>query len=259
MEITTALIKQLRERTGIGMMECKKALEASAGDIEVAIEELRKKWLAKAASKSDREALEWAIKVEVDGNTAYLVSVSCETDFLANSPRYQDMLEEVLGLLKSGKTASEAKELIDKNYSLEMGENLQVKDFVVITGESLGVYVHSTNKIAVVVQAISWVDQEKLKQVAMHIVAMNPEFLRATDISQEVLAKEREIQMDIMKNDPKMAGKPQEVLSKIIDGKMAKFAWEVSLLEQGFLLNPDQKVKDFIGAESIISFEVFKI
>lgn len=259
MEITASLVKELRERTGIGMMECKKALTVANWDIEVAIEELRKKGLAKAASKADREALEWAIKVVIEWNKAYVVSVSCETDFLANSDRYKTMLSDVVEVLKSGKTAEDAKAMIDNNYSLEMGENLQVRDFQVIEGASVGAYVHSNNKLAAVVVAKVETSEEKLKQVAMHITAANPEFLAASDISPEVIEKEKAIQLEIMKNDPKMAGKPENVLLNIIEGKMAKFASEVSLLEQAFVINPDQKVKDFIWADSLSGFYRFSI
>lgn len=259
MEITASLVKELRERTGIGMMECKKALSATNWDIELAIEELRKKGLAKAASKADREALEWAIKVVVEGSKAYIVSVSCETDFLANSDRYQDMLNSTVALLKAGKTADDAKAMIDKEYSLEMGENLQVRDFQVVEWASVGAYVHSNNKLAAVVVAKVEASEEKLKQVAMHITAANPEFLSASDISPEVIEKEKSIQLEIMKNDPKMAGKPDNVLLTIIEGKMSKFASEVSLLEQAFVINPDQKVKDFIGADTLSGFYRFSI
>lgn len=259
MEITASLVKELRERTGIGMMECKKALSATNGDIELAIEELRKKGLAKAAAKADREACEGAIKIVTEGNKAYIVSVSCETDFLANSDRYKDMLNSVVELLKAGKTAEDAKAMIDSDYALEMGENLQVRDFVVYEGASVGAYVHSNNKVAALVVAAKEVEEEKLKQVAMHITAANPEFLSASDISSEVIEKEKSIQLEMMKNDPKMAGKPDEVLLKIIDGKMAKFASEVSLLEQAFVINPDQKVKDFIGNDTLKAFYRFSI
>lgn len=259
MEITAALVKELRDRTGISMMECKKALTATNGDVELAIEELRKKGLAKAAAKADREALEGAIKIVVEGNKAYVVSVSCETDFLANSDRYKAMLADVVEVLKAGKTAEDAKAMIDKDYALEMGENLQVRDFVVYEGASVGAYVHSNNKVAAVVVAKIDAPEERLKQVAMHITAANPEFLSASDISSEVIEKEKSIQLEMMKNDPKMAGKPDNVLLNIIEGKMAKFASEVSLLEQGFVMNPDQKVKDFIGADTISAFYRFKI
>lgn len=259
MEITASLVKELRERTWIGMMECKKALTSTNWDIELAIEELRKKWLAKAASKADREALEWAIKVVVEWTKAYVVSVSCETDFLANSNRYKDMLNDVVSFLKSWKTAEEAKAMIDKDYSLEMWENLQVRDFQVIEWTSVWAYVHSNNKLAAVVVAKVETSEEKLKQVAMHITAANPEFLSASDISQEVIEKEKSIQLEIMKNDPKMAWKPDNVLLTIIDGKMSKFASEVSLLEQAFVINPDQKVKDFIWADTLSGFYRFSI
>lgn len=259
MEITASLVKELREKTWIWMMECKKALMATNGDIEAAIEELRKKWLAKAALKADRETSEGAIKIVVEWNKAYVVSVSCETDFLANSDRYKDMLDDVLSFLKAWKTREEAKDMIDKNYSLEMGENLQIKDFQVIEGESVWAYVHSNNKLAAVVVAKVSVPEEKLKQVAMHITAANPEFLSKDDISPEVIEKEKAIQLEVMKNDPKMAWKPEQVLLNIIEWKMSKFASEISLLEQEFVINPDQKVKDFIGADTLSKFYRFSI
>ena len=259
MEVTASLVKELRDRTGISMMECKKALTATNWDIELAIEELRKKGLAKAAAKADREALEWAIKIVVEGNKAYVVSVSCETDFLANSDRYKSMLSDVVEVLKAWKTAQDAKVMIDNNYSLEMWENLQVREFNVFEWASVWAYVHSNNKVAALVVAKVETSEEKLKQVAMHITAANPEFLSASDISPEVIEKEKSIQLEMMKNDPKMAGKPDNVLLTIIEGKMSKFASEVSLLEQGFVMNPDQKVKDFIWADTISAFYRFSI
>lgn len=259
MEINMSLIKKLRERTGIWMMECKKALSATNWDIELAIEELRKKWLAKAASKADREASEWGIKIITEWRKAYVVSVSCETDFLAKSDRYQDMLTSVIDFLKSWKTVDETKTMIDKEYSLEMWENLQIKDFKIIEWVKVWAYVHSNNKLASVVVAKKDIEEEKLKQVAMHITATNPDFLSVDDISSEVIEKEKSIQLEIMKNDPKMTGKSNEVLLKIIEWKMWKFASEISLLEQQFVINPDIKVKDFIWADSLSSFYRFSI
>jgi len=259
MEITAQLVKELRDRTGIGMMECKKALTETGGDIEAAVEELRKRGLAKAAAKADRETNEGAIKIETDGNTAYIVSVSCETDFLAKSDRYQEMLADVMQTLKDGKTAEDAKALIDAQYSLEMGENLQVQHFSSFSGAAIGTYVHSTNKLASIVVAKTSVDTEKLKQVAMHVTAASPEYLTPSDIPENVIAKEKEIQLDIMKNDPKMTGKPEAVLLNIIEGKMGKYTSEISLLEQNFVINPDQKVKDFIGADTLEAFYRFSI
>ena len=262
MAITAAQVKELREITGIGMMECKKALTETDGDMEKAIEELRKKWLAKAAKKADRETSEGGIKIEVEGGKAYVVSVSCETDFLANSDNFKNMLGEVLNFLKENGADSKeaAQEMINKNFALELGENLQIKDYQILEGGKIGSYVHSNGKVAATVVAkTSETDDEKLKQVAMHVTAATPEYLSPEDISDEVVEKEKQIQLEIMKNDEKMGNKSDDVLLKIIEGKMGKFKSEISLLEQGFVMDPNMKVKDFIGADALESFNRFSI
>lgn len=161
MAITMELIKDLRERTGIGMMECKKALEASDGDIDVAIEELRKKGLAKAAKKADREVLEGGIKILSEAGKAYVVSVSCETDFLANSDKFKAMLEVIANYLKDNGIDSKeaAQKLIESDYALEMGENLQVKDYDILEGAVVSDYVHSNGKLAAVIVAEAGADE----------------------------------------------------------------------------------------------------
>lgn len=219
------IIKELRARTGIGMMECKKALEATDGDIETAIEELRKKGLAKAAKKADREVFEGGIKILSDAENAYVVSVSCETDFLANSDKFKAMLDVMANFLKENGVDSKeaAQKKLESDYALEMGENLQVKDYDIISGGAVADYVHSNGKLAAVVAAEAGADETKLKQVAMHITAANPEYLSPEDISDEVVEKEKQIQLDIMKNDPGMGNKSDDVLLKIIEGKMGKF------------------------------------
>lgn len=261
MAITAAQIKELREITGIGMMECKKALEETNGDMEAAIEELRKKGLAKAAKKADRETFEGGLKIVVEGNKAYVISVSCETDFLANSDRFKTMLVDVANFLKENGVDSKeaAQEFVNKNYALEMGENLQVSNYEIIEGDVLAPYVHSNSKLAALVVAKAGTDEEKAKQVAMHVTAANPEYLSADDISDEVVEKEKAIQLEIMKNDPKMAGKPDDVLLKIIEGKMGKFKSEISLLEQDFVIDPSVKVKNFIGEGNLVSFKRYSI
>ena len=261
MAITAAQIKELREITGIGMMECKKALEETNGDMDQAIELLRKRGLAKAAKKADRETFEGGLRIVVEGNKAYVVSVSCETDFLANSDRFKTMLADVVEFLKNnGADSKEAvQEFINKNYALEMGENLQVSHYEIFEGDVLAPYVHSNSKLAALVIAKAGTDVEKAKQVAMHVTAANPEYLSADDISEEVVAKEKNIQLEIMKNDPKMGNKPDDVLLKIIEGKMGKFKSEISLLEQDFVIDPSVKVKNFIGENNIVSFKRFSI
>ncbi len=261
MAITAAQVKELRERTGIGMMECKKALTETDGDMELAIEELRKKGLAKAAKKADREAFEWGIKIITEAGKAAVLSISCETDFLANSDKFKAMLTNICEyLMKNGVESKDAaQELINSDYALELGENLQIKDYSIFEGWQASSYVHSNGKLAALIIAKAWSDEDKLKQVAMHVTAANPEYLRPEDISEEIVEKEQSIQLEIMKNDPKMANKSDDVLLKIIGGKMLKFKSEISLLEQGFVINPDQKVKDFIGSDTVESFYRFSI
>ena len=255
------IIKELRERTGIGMMECKKALETTNGDIEAAIEELRKKGLAKAAKKADREVLEWGIKVLSEDGKAYVISVSCETDFLANSDKFVAMLDVIVHFLKDNGADSRdaAQKLIESDYALEMGENLQVKHYEILEGGAVADYVHSNGKLAAVVVAEAWADETKLKQVAMHVTASNPEYLSPDEISDEVVEKEKAIQLEMMKNDPAMGTKPDEVLLKIIEGKMGKFKGEVSLLEQAFVMDPSLKVKNFLGDTTITTFKRYSI
>ncbi len=261
MAVTMELIKELRARTGIGMMECKKALTQTDGDIEAAIEELRKKGLAKAAKKADREALEGGIKVISEGGKSYVISISCETDFLANSDKFKALLDTIAHYLKDNGVESKeaAQKLIESDYALEMGENLQIKDYEVIQGGATADYVHSNGKLAAVVVAEAGADETKLKQVAMHVTAANPEYLSSDDISQEVVEKEKAIQLDIMKNDPNMGTKPDEVLLKIIEGKMGKFKGEISLLEQSFVIDPSMKVSAFLGDTTLTSFKRYSI
>lgn len=261
MAVTMELIKELRARTGIGMMECKKALTDTDGDIEAAIEELRKKGLAKAAKKADREALEGWIKIISEADTAYVVSVSCETDFLAISDKFKAMLEVMAHYLKDNGVDSkaDAQSLLESDYALEMWENLQIKEYEIIKWGAVASYVHSNAKLAAVVVAESVDDATKLTQVAMHVTAANPEYLSSDDISEEVVEKEKQIQLDIMKNDPNMGTKPDEVLLKIIAGKMGKFKSEISLLEQAFVIDPSVKVSSFLWDTKLTSFKRYSI
>ncbi len=263
MAITAAQVKELRDITGISMMECKKALEETNGNIEESIDVLRKRWLAKAAKASDRQTSEGVIRVECEGNTCYIVSVQCETDFVAKTDDFQKMTLDFLAVLKSeGNEASarEKMETMKTEYVMKMGENINIKDVKIISGKKISYYLHSNGKLAaIIVSKMENTDDEKLKQVAMHVTATNPDVLSPADISEAVIAKEKSIQLDIMKNDPKMGGKPEEVLLKIIEGKMDKFKSDISLLEQAFVINPDQKVKDFIGADTLEAFYRFNI
>lgn len=261
MWITAAQIKELREITWIGMMECKKALIETDGDIEKAIDELRKKGLAKAAKKADRETTEGGLKILNQDGKAYIVSVWTETDFLANSDKFKAMLDVILTYLKDNWADSKeaAQNMMNSDYALELGENLSLNEYSIIEGDVVSSYVHSNGKLAAVVSATAWTDAEKLKQVAMHVTASNPEYLSTDEISEETIEREQAIQLEIMKNDPKMGDKSDDVLLKIIWGKMGKFKSEISLLEQAFVIDPNVKVKAFIGENALTSFKRFSI
>ncbi len=261
--ITAQQVKELRDQTGVWMSDCKNALEEANGDMDLAIEILRKKWIAKASKRADNATNEWKIKIEVEWNIAYIVAVSSETDFVAKNEVFWGMLDKFLDFLKTSSSEDEAikkaEELKSTEYQLKIGENMRINALTKISWDVIAYYLHSNNKVASVIVAKPWTDLEKLRQVAMHVTATNPDVLSPEDISAEIIAKEKEIQLELMKQDPKNANKPTEILEKIIDWKMTKFKEENALLTQQFVINPDIKVKDFIGADSIVSFKRFSI
>jgi elongation factor Ts len=261
--VTAQLIKELRERTGVGMSDCKNALVETNGDMDAAIDVLRKKGLAKAAKRSGNETSEGRIKIVSEGNAIYVAVVSCETDFVARNETFEGMLDHFITIRK-GETTDEAailkaEDLKASEYTLKVGENMQIRTLTRIEGEVIATYVHSNFKNGAVVVAKAGTDADMLKQVAMHVVASAPSVLSPTDISDEVVAKEKDIQLAIMKEDPKNAGKSDEILTKIIEGKMTKFREENALLTQPFVVNPDQKVGDAIGKDAIVAFYRYAI
>jgi elongation factor Ts len=261
--VTPQMIKELRERTGVGMSDCKNALVEANGDLDMAIDSLRKKGLAKAAKRAGNETSEWKIKIVTEGNIAYVAVVSCETDFVARNETFEAMLTHFIDIRKASSTDEEAitkaEELKASEYTLKVGENMQIRTLTKIEGDVIASYVHSNFKNGAILVAKAGTDANNLKQVAMHVVASNPQVLSPSDISDEIVAKEKDIQLAIMKEDPKNAGKPEEILTKIIEGKMTKFREENALLTQPFVVNPDQKVGDFIGKDSIVSFYRYAI
>ncbi|PID84348.1 translation elongation factor Ts [Candidatus Gracilibacteria bacterium] len=261
--VTAQMIKELRQRTGVGMSDCKNALVEANGDMEVAIESLRKKGLAKAAKRAGNETSEGKIKIIQEGDATYVAVVSCETDFVARNEVFDGMLTHFIDLRKEASSDEEAlkkaEDLKASEYTLKVGENMQIKTLTKIEGTPAGVYVHSNFKNAAVVVGKSGADEEKLKQVAMHVVAMNPQVISPSDLAEEVVSKEKEIQLAIMKEDSKNANKPAEILEKIIEGKMRKFKEENALLTQAFVVNPDQNVGDFIGSDAVVAFYRYSI
>lgn len=256
------MIKELRNATGVSITECKKALEEANGDIDAAIEELRKKGIAKAGKRSENETSEGRIKIATKDGKAYIVSVTCETDFVSRNDNFEKNVGEALDILMASGDAASARTAIEAkitDWILQLGENMRLGLCEIIDGGAIGAYVHSNHKVAAVVTAKAGTDEDKLKQVAMHVTATDANALYEADFPAEVIAKEKEIQLEMMKNDPKMEGKPDQVLEKIIDGKMDKFVSEQTLTSQGFIINPDQTVGDFIGADALTGFRKFTI
>lgn len=256
-EITAALVKELRERTGEGMMDCKKALTKAGGDIEKAIDDMRASGAIKAAKKAGNIAAEGAIAIKDDGKAAVLIEVNSQTDFLALQDDFKafvaasvekafnDKLTDVAPLIAAQEDARLA--LVAKT-----GENVNIRRLARVEGDVLGSYLHG-NKIGVVV-ALKGGSVELAKDIAMHVAASNPEFLLPSEVSAEAIEREKNVFLSL--NEDKMKGKPAEIVEKMISGRITKFLAEASLVEQPFVKDPDVTVGALAkkaGAE-IVSF-----
>ncbi|WP_170557331.1 translation elongation factor Ts [Ruegeria atlantica] len=252
MAITAAMVKELRDSTGAGMMDAKKALTETGGNMDEAVDWLRTKGLAKAAKKSGRTAAEGLVAVHVNGGNGVAVEVNSETDFVAKNADFQEMVgkiayaaegvdnvEALLAADLGGKSVADT--LTDKIATI--GENMSVRRMAKLSGDTVVSYVHNaaTNgmgKIGVLV-ALSGGDEAIGKQVAMHIAAVNPAALSEADMDPAVVEKEKQVQMDIARE----SGKPEQVIEKMIEGRMKKFVAEATLLNQSFVVNPDLTVE----------------
>ena len=251
MAITAALVKELRDTTGAGMMDAKKALTETDGDMDAAVDWLRTKGLATAAKKSGRIAAEGLVGVAVDGGKGVAVEVNAETDFVAKNAEFQEMVagiteaalgvadvEALAGAALDGKTVADV--VTDK--IAKIGENMSLRRMASLEGDVVASYVHNAaadgmGKIGVLV-ALKGGDEAFGKQVAMHVAAANPASLGEADLDPAVLEHERQVQIDIAKE----SGKPEAVIEKMIEGRMKKFLAEVTLLGQNFVINPDLTV-----------------
>ncbi|MDA7424298.1 translation elongation factor Ts [Thalassococcus lentus] len=263
MAITAAQVKELREMTGAGMMDAKKALVETEGDMEAAIDWLRTKGLAKAAKKSGRTAAEGLVAVNVDGGKGVAVEVNSETDFVGKNAEFQEMVAgiaanamgaaDVEALLASDMGGKSVQDVITDKIAT-IGENMSLRRMASVEGDVVASYVHNAaatgmGQIGVLV-ALKGGDEAFGKQVAMHIAAANPASLSEADLDPAVVEKERQVQIDIARE----SGKPEQVIEKMIVGRMKKFLAEVTLLGQQFALNTDvtveQAAKD-AGAEIV--------
>ena len=261
-EITAALVKELRERTGEGMMDCKKALTKAGGDIEKAIDDMRASGAIKAAKKAGNVAAEGAIALKEDGKSAVLLEVNSQTDFLALQDDFKafvaasvekafaDKLTDAAPLIE----AQEADRLVLVG---KVGENVNIRRLVRVEGDVVGGYLHG-NKIGVAV-VLKGGTVELAKDIAMHVAASNPEFLLPSEVSADAIEREKAVFLSL--NADKIAGKPENIVENMIKGRISKFLAEASLVEQAFVKNPEIKVGELAkkaGAE-IVSFTYFKV
>ena len=261
-EITAALVKELRERTGEGMMDCKKALTKAGGDIEKAIDDMRASGAIKAAKKAGNVAAEGAIALKEDGKSAVLLEVNSQTDFLALQDDFKAFVAASVEKAFADKLTTvepliEAQEAARLVLVGKVGENVNIRRLARVEGDVVGGYLHG-NKIGVAV-VLKGGNVELAKDIAMHVAASNPEFLLPSEVSEEAIEREKAVFLSL--NADKIAGKPENIVENMIKGRISKFLAEASLVEQAFVKNPEIKVGELAkkaGAE-IVSFTYFKV
>jgi elongation factor Ts len=266
MAVTAALVKELRERTGSGMLDCKNALVETNGDVELAIENMRKSGQAKAAKKAGRIAAEGVILTHVAGNKATMLEINSETDFVARDEGFLEFGSKLIAVAAAnsindidtlnaadldGVTVSTARDTL----VAKIGENISPRRVITIEGDNLGAYVHG-GRIGVIA-ILNGGDEDVAKDVAMHVAASNPQYVKPTDVPSDVVAKEKEIQLEIAIQ----SGKPAEIAEKMVSGRMKKFTGEVSLTGQPFVKDPSMSVGDFLKSKNadVVNFVRFEV
>ncbi len=255
--ISAKLVKELREKTGAGMMNCKKALTETDDDIDKAIDYLREKGIAKAAKKADRIAAEGLVHVETKGNDAVIVEINSETDFVARNEGFQELVKEIANqvldtkaetvealmetTLPNGKSVDERiKEAIST-----IGEKLSVRRFAIRTktdNDAFGAYLHMGGRIGVLTVVEGSTDEEAARDVAMHIAAINPKYVSSEQVSEEEINHEREV----LKQQALNEGKPENIVEKMVEGRLRKYLQEICAVDQDFVKNPDVTVEAFL-------------
>ncbi|KAF0465552.1 elongation factor Ts [Pediococcus acidilactici] len=268
--ISAKQVKELRDKIGVGMMDAKKALVASDGDMDKAVNFLREKGIAKAAKKSDRVAAEGLADVEMHDNTAAIVEVNSETDFVASNDRFVDLVKEIASQVALEKPASveDALKLKSPKGTLNddiieatqvIGEKISLRRFATLEkseNEHFGAYLHMGGKIAALV-LLEGADEETAKDVAMHVAAINPKYVNRDEVPSDVLDHEREV----LTKEAEGEGKPANIIEKMVEGRLNKFLAEVSLDDQEFVKDPDQTVAKYVASKggkvkSFIRYEV---
>ena len=268
--ISASLVKELREKTGAGMLDCKKALEANNGDISSSIDWLREKGISKAAKKADRIAAEGVASILIKGNKAAIVEVNSETDFVAKNEEFTSMVSIILETIidSDAKNVEDALKLdcgegtindLIVAKTAKIGEKLSLRRFEVVTkndNEHYGEYIHMGGKIAVLI-TVDGASEEVAKDVAMHAAAMRPKYVNKDCVPTDEVEKEREILKEQAMNE----GKPESIAAKMVEGRIRKFYEEICLEEQAFVKDSDKKVREYVKAnggtiKSMVRFEV---
>ncbi|NMH59713.1 translation elongation factor Ts [Alteromonas ponticola] len=266
MAVTAALVKELRERTGAGMMDCKKALMETDGDIELAIENMRKSGQAKAAKKAGRIAAEGVILTKVSGNRATMLELNCETDFVARDEGFLKFGNQILDVAHEN-NINEIEELnnaeldgqkisdVRDTLVAKIGENISPRRVINVESDNLGAYVHG-GRIGVIT-IFNGGDEELAKDVAMHVAAASPQFTKPEQVPAEVVEKEKEIQIEIAMQ----SGKPADIAEKMVAGRMKKFTGEISLTGQPFVKDPSMTVGELVKSKNadVINFIRFEV
>ncbi|WP_409275686.1 translation elongation factor Ts [Neobacillus sp. SCS-31] len=260
MAITAQMVKELREKTGAGMLDCKKALQETDGDMEKAIDYLREKGIAKAAKKGDRIAAEGLAAIKVEGNDAVILEVNSETDFVAKNEGFQALVQELADHLLKNKPASIEETVgqkMDNGATVEehinaaiakIGEKLSLRRFEIKTksdNDAFGAYLHMGGRIAVLSVLEGTADESVAKDVSMHIAALNPKYVSRDEVSAEEIERERQVLTQQALNE----GKPENIVAKMVEGRLGKYFEDVCLLDQTFVKNPDQKVRQYVESK----------
>jgi len=273
MAITASMVKELREKTGAGMMDCKKALQEANGDMEKAVDILREKGIAKAAKKSGRVAAEGLSYVLVEGNLACIVEVNSETDFVAKNENFQQMVKEIAEHLISKRPAN-LEEALGQSFKgdgptlqeyinekiAKIGENLSLRRFQIIEKgdqDVFGSYLHMGGRIGVVVQLSNSSDEALAKDIAMHVAAANPKYISREQVDPTEIEREKEVLTAQALNE----GKPANIVEKMVTGRLNKFYEEICLVDQAFVKDPDKKVGKLVkeANASIAAFVRFEV
>ena len=260
MAISAKLVKELREKTGAGMMDCKKALTETEGEMDKAIEYLREKGIAKAAKKADRIAAEGLVHVEINGNEAAIVEINSETDFVARNEGFQNLVKEIANQVLATKAESvealmetkfEDGKTVDekmKEAISTIGEKLSIRRFAVRTksdNDAFGAYLHMGGRIGVLTVIEGTNDEAAAKDVAMHIAAINPKYVSSDQVSEDEINHEREV----LKQQALNEGKPENIVEKMVEGRLRKYLQEICAVDQNFVKNPDETVEAFLKSK----------